>query len=179
MSVRGREIPYRTREGFRVAHGVRAVTRVTRQHKTGPPPSAEDDNTVVLDAKRRGPVFHLPGQKKRPASSAERLSLPEPQVGIEPTTARLRIECSTPELLWRVVRLSSLACPGTDSNRYALRHHPLKICVYHFHHQGNQPVVARVPTSFQPSPSNRNTRTRNPQTVSCPHGTKLKPATSE
>ena len=25
----------------------------------------------------------------------------EPQVGIEPTTARLRIECSTPELLWR------------------------------------------------------------------------------
>jgi hypothetical protein len=25
----------------------------------------------------------------------------EPQVGIEPTTARLRIECSTPELLWQ------------------------------------------------------------------------------
>ena len=25
----------------------------------------------------------------------------EPQVGIEPTTARLRIECSTTELLWR------------------------------------------------------------------------------
>ena len=26
----------------------------------------------------------------------------EPQVGFEPTTARLRIECSTPELLWRI-----------------------------------------------------------------------------
>ena len=25
----------------------------------------------------------------------------EPLVGIEPTTARLRIECSTPELRWR------------------------------------------------------------------------------
>ncbi len=25
---------------------------------------------------------------------------PEPPVGIEPTTARLRIECSTPELRW-------------------------------------------------------------------------------
>ncbi len=27
----------------------------------------------------------------------------EPQVGIEPTTARLRIECSTTELLWPTV----------------------------------------------------------------------------
>src|SRR5690606_34096813 len=26
---------------------------------------------------------------------------PEPPVGFEPTTARLRIECSTPELRWR------------------------------------------------------------------------------
>ena len=26
----------------------------------------------------------------------------EPQVGFEPTTARLRIECSTPELLWPI-----------------------------------------------------------------------------
>src|SRR6186997_2271110 len=71
----------------------------------------------------------------------------EPQVGIEPTTARLRIECSTPELLWQDfrwllmaegrglprVQLSALspqmqfACPGSDSNRDALRHHPLKM----------------------------------------------------
>ena len=44
----------------------------------------------------------------------------EPQVRIELTTARLRIGCSTPELLWP-------RCPGADSNRYALRHHPLKM----------------------------------------------------
>ena len=30
-----------------------------------------------------------------------RLEHPEPLVGFEPTTARLRIECSTPELQWR------------------------------------------------------------------------------
>jgi hypothetical protein len=47
----------------------------------------------------------------------------EPQVRIELTTARLRIECSTTELLWREV----LLCPDSDSNRDALRHHPLKM----------------------------------------------------
>src|SRR5438105_15536283 len=46
--------------------------------------------------------------------------LREPQVRIELTTARLRIGCSTPELLWPL-------CPGADSNRYAFRHHPLKM----------------------------------------------------
>ena len=75
---------------------------------------------------------------------------------IELTTARLRIGCSTPELLWQVLRngpstaawrcessepsntlqskaLASsthaqcLSCPGADSNRYAFRHHPLKM----------------------------------------------------
>ena len=79
----------------------------------------------------------------------------EPQVRIELTTARLRIGCSTPELLWQVLRngpstaawsestepiehlqskaLASsthaqcLSCPGADSNRYAFRHHPLKM----------------------------------------------------
>jgi hypothetical protein len=38
-------------------------------------------------------------------------------------TARLRIGCSTPELLWRKI----WQCPGADSNRYAFRHHPLKM----------------------------------------------------
>src|SRR6058998_96830 len=38
----------------------------------------------------------------------------EPAVGIEPTTARLRIECSTTELRWR---LATAQCPGADSNR--------------------------------------------------------------
>jgi hypothetical protein len=46
----------------------------------------------------------------------------EPLVGFEPTTARLRIESSTPELQWRDV-----GCPGADSNRDAFRHYPLKI----------------------------------------------------
>ena len=50
----------------------------------------------------------------------------EPAVGIEPTTARLRIGCSTTELRWRVVR-PTCSCPGADSNRDAFRHHPLKM----------------------------------------------------
>ena len=29
--------------------------------------------------------------------------IPEPQIGIEPMTARLRIGCSTTELLWRSI----------------------------------------------------------------------------
>ena len=79
------------------------------------------------------------GNRRRTTTSKE------PQVGIEPTTARLRIECSTTELLWRnyrrrkadggrqclpsaVYRLpSDNTCPGSDSNRDALRHHPLKM----------------------------------------------------
>src|SRR5437763_505450 len=57
----------------------------------------------------------------------------EPQVGIEPTTARLRIECSTAELLWRVLRYAlertRTAMPfGTTPSRWR---------VYQFHHQGN------------------------------------------
>ena len=57
----------------------------------------------------------------------------EPQVGIEPTTARLRIECSTTELLWQPpcgpldCSRGPASCPGADSNRDALRHHPLKM----------------------------------------------------
>src|SRR6476619_7931315 len=57
----------------------------------------------------------------------------EPQVGFEPTTARLRIECSTPELLWPINTAGAhggappTRCPGADSNRDAFRHYPLKI----------------------------------------------------
>jgi hypothetical protein len=63
----------------------------------------------------------------------------EPLVGFEPTTARLRIECSTPELQWRAHQYSGpsntgahrcappIPCPGADSNRDAFRHYPLKI----------------------------------------------------
>src|SRR6185369_15153647 len=68
---------------------------------------------------------------QRPSESFKRASR-EPAVGIEPTTARLRIECSTTELRWRadrccVLRVSRVVCPGADSNRDALRHHPLKM----------------------------------------------------
>ena len=53
---------------------------------------------------------------------------PEPQKGIEPLTARLRIECSTTELLWQFpTEVPTLTCPDADSNRDALRHHPLKM----------------------------------------------------
>ena len=56
----------------------------------------------------------------------------EPQVGIEPTTARLRIECSTPELLWRqlrnaLARIRTATPCGTTPSRWR---------VYQFHHQG-------------------------------------------
>src|SRR5215208_2765848 len=57
----------------------------------------------------------------------------EPLVGFEPTTARLRIESSTPELQWRTSDEGRTAgapltvCPGADSNRDAFRHYPLKI----------------------------------------------------
>ena len=57
----------------------------------------------------------------------------EPLVGLEPTTARLRIECSTTELQWPINNAGAHAgappipCPGADSNRDAFRHYPLKI----------------------------------------------------
>src|SRR5690349_13902934 len=60
--------------------------------------------------------------------------LSEPQVGIEPTTARLRIECSTPELLWHhlvwfhaLARTRTATPCGTTPSRWR---------VYQFHHQG-------------------------------------------
>src|SRR5262249_41013716 len=67
----------------------------------------------------------------------------EPQVGIEPTTARLRIECSTPELLWRrfcchaLARTRTVTPCGTTPSRWR---------VYQFHHQGPSNSVSRQPT---------------------------------
>src|SRR5690554_861248 len=59
----------------------------------------------------------------------------EPTVGVEPTTCRLRIGCSTSELRWRkdpaaVSLLQGLAArnlwwPGADLNR---RHHDFQSC---------------------------------------------------
>ena len=54
----------------------------------------------------------------------------EPPVGIEPTTARLRIECSTAELRWpwNALARTRTATPfGTTPSRWR---------VYQFHHQG-------------------------------------------
>ena len=72
-------------------------------------------------------------QDRRSLMTSRLIPLREPAVGIEPTTARLRIECSTTELRWRSCCLpvppydDHGTCPGTDSNRDALRHHPLKM----------------------------------------------------
>src|SRR5262245_9337886 len=41
-------------------------------------------------------------EEKQKSAAVATLSPREPAVGIEPTTARLRIECSTTELRWRV-----------------------------------------------------------------------------
>ena len=110
----------------------------------------------------------------------------EPQIGIEPTTARLRIECSTTELLWRLPRrarsgrtgascttyaphdlpICRCACPGADSNRDAFRHHPLK--------------MACLPISPPGQPSAAANRNR-AELTSCLHltgATGLEPATS-
>ena len=74
----------------------------------------------------------------------------EPAVGIEPTTARLRIGCSTTELRWRWNELRSVAHAlartrtatpfGTTPSRWR---------VYQFHHQGLTtavPCLLRVAT---------------------------------
>ena len=76
----------------------------------------------------------------------------EPAVGIEPTTARLRIGCSTTELRWRLrscdfVRLRALPCPSADSNRDAFRHHPLKMACLPVSPLGQRPSLRGA---FQP-----------------------------
>ena len=76
--------------------------------------------------------FHARQTKNAPAWPrrfvASLLKSKEPQKGIEPLTARLRIECSTTELLWQFpTEVPTLTCPDADSNRDALRHHPLKM----------------------------------------------------
>jgi hypothetical protein len=76
------------------------------------------DVAVRLDQTRK--VNEIATEEE--AGIAKLVDAREPLVGFEPTTARLRIESSTPELQWRDV-----GCPGADSNRDAFRHYPLKI----------------------------------------------------
>src|SRR5690606_15607789 len=63
-----------------------------------------DDSLPVRPDKKPAPcrTRHKAGKNKHP----------EPQVGIEPTTARLRIECSTTELLWRCAEPTRQAPDG-------------------------------------------------------------------
>ena len=74
----------------------------------------------------------------------------EPQIGIEPMTARLRIECSTTELLWRDRAYLSNAPPDHLANFLQTSPHALartrtampfgtstsSLRVYQFHHEG-------------------------------------------
>jgi hypothetical protein len=77
--------------------------------------------------------MRLTGKEKTARLSAVfEIDVREPQVRIELTTARLRIGCSTPELLWPIVgnalerTRTAMPC-GTTPSRWR---------VYQFHHQG-------------------------------------------
>ena len=87
---------------------------------------------------------------------------PEPQKGIEPLTARLRIECSTTELLWQMptpieethnalTRTRTATPCGTTPSRWR---------VYQFHHQGKP--RSPVPLAIL-QPAERGRRGSNPR----------------
>src|SRR6185437_9874783 len=100
-------------------------------------------------------IDHKNAQRRRMAapsgcnihSTCQTSLLPEPQVGIEPTTARLRIECSTPELLWQSLPLPLSAPPLSSVVNALARTRTATPCgttpsrwrVYQFHHQGPAP----------------------------------------
>ena len=80
-------------------------------------------------------------------------------MGIEPTTARLRIECSTTELLWledALARTRTVTPCGTTPSRWR---------VYQFHHQGT--AIPTGPTGLEPATSR--------VTVECSNQTELRP----
>jgi hypothetical protein len=95
--------------------------------------------------------------------------LREPPVRFELTTARLRIESSTPELRWRIQVMRFKQCPGADSNRYAFRHHPLKMACLPISPPG--PTTLQLektgPTGLEPATSR--------VTVECSNQTELRP----
>jgi hypothetical protein len=68
---------------------------------SNPRPSAWEADALPTELLPRNPLRTPPG----PARKDNRIPArgPEPPVGFEPTTARLRIECSTPELRWRLM----------------------------------------------------------------------------
>ncbi len=80
----------------------RAVTVVGYGRRRGRR-SADATTAAVVGRVGLGPPSRRRSRSGKPKGAtvgALRELLREPQVGIEPTTARLRIECSTPELLW-------------------------------------------------------------------------------
>src|ERR1041385_1163721 len=91
---------------------------------------------------------------------AEMVRFSEPAVGIEPTTARLRIECSTTELRWQssdlksqTRRVCSSILSGGENALARTRTvtpcgtTPSRWRVYQFHHQGISYIEQRVPRS--------------------------------
>ena len=127
----------------------------------------------MTPASARVPV-HDTSEKAKGALEGASLTLirrstgraPEPLVGFEPTTARLRIECSTPELQWRRFQ----PCPGADSNRDAFRHHPLKMACLPVSPPGrltHQLTASTGPTGLEPATSR--------VTVECSNQTELRP----
>ena len=78
----------------------------------------------------------------------------EPAVGIEPTTARLRIECSTTELRWRSLHRHRCHCTWSPLHALARTRTatpygttPSRWRVYQFHHQGATHAVRQARTA--------------------------------
>jgi hypothetical protein len=94
-----------------------------------------------------------PARRHQRALSTRTLTFfSEPAVGIEPTTARLRIECSTTELRWRY----AVSGRPTTTDHHALARTrtvtpfgttPSRWRVYQFHHQG--PTHTRSAFSYR------------------------------
>src|SRR5688572_26534622 len=73
---------------------------------------------------------------RRAVLSRYQCSLTEPAVGIEPTTARLRIGCSTTELCWRTVEVTVGHALARTRTATPFGTTPSRWRVYQFHHQG-------------------------------------------
>ena len=124
--------------------------------------------TELLPRDAVQPTVHVKGAPEAPE---------EPQEGIEPSTARLRIECSTTELLWRDLRTTEdlhalartrTATPfGTASSR---------LRVYQFHHQGDSPPSCRpAPASHVPTGATGIEPATSRVTVECSNQAELRP----
>ena len=120
------------------------MTRSRRRHlsKTAPYPQKRRAGSHKNEKAPRGAFPNLRAMLPVPQPLHQHLSK-EPQIGIEPMTARLRIGCSTTELLWQTMKTNlhrgfdhalartRTATPyGTTPSRWR---------VYQFHHQGEGP----------------------------------------